>query len=191
MHWWFAAFGVTAVRRPTDRRIVSDVLVERATMGLPTGSVLQTSGNLSAMLLAGALVLVLGLAAVAVWQGQASRLLEKVRRRLRTGEARSVDPSGDVATTETAEPGSTTGSSQEADEPSDQQVILEMLEANDGRTKQARIVDATGWSKSKVSMLLSEMEDEGDITKLRVGRENIISVEGNEPEAADSPFESR
>jgi uncharacterized membrane protein len=160
-------------------------------MGLPTGSVLQTSGNLSAMLLAGALVLVLGLAAVAVWQGQASRLLEKVRRRLRTGEARSVDPSGDVATTETAEPGSTTGSSHEADEPSDQQVILEMLEANDGRTKQARIVDATGWSKSKVSMLLSEMEDEGDITKLRVGRENIISVEGNEPEAADSPFESR
>ena len=38
-------------------------------------------------------------------------------------------------------------------------------------------------------MLLSEMEDDGDISKLRVGRENIISLAGNEPEAAGSPFE--
>ena len=55
--------------------------------------------------------------------------------------------------------------------------------------KQAKIVDETGWSKSKVSMLLSEMEDDGDISKLRMGRENIISLSGSEPEAAGSPFE--
>jgi len=38
-------------------------------------------------------------------------------------------------------------------------------------------------------MLLSDMEDEGQISKLRLGRENIISLAGQEPEAAGSPFE--
>jgi hypothetical protein len=38
-------------------------------------------------------------------------------------------------------------------------------------------------------MLLSDMEDGGEISKLRVGRENIISLAGEEPEAAGSPFE--
>ena len=64
-----------------------------------------------------------------------------------------------------------------------------LLEENGGRMKQVNIVDETDWSKSKVSMLLSEMEDEGQISKLRVGRENIISKKGMEPEAAGSPFE--
>jgi len=31
--------------------------------------------------------------------------------------------------------------------------------------KQVNIVEETEWSKSKVSMLLSEMEDDGDISK--------------------------
>jgi hypothetical protein len=38
-------------------------------------------------------------------------------------------------------------------------------------------------------MLLSDMEDDGEISKLRVGRENIISKRGMEPEAAGSPFD--
>jgi len=67
--------------------------------------------------------------------------------------------------------------------------VLSMLEGNGGRMKQVDIVDETGWSKSKVSMLLSDMEEEGEISKLRVGRENIISLKGNEPEAAGSPFD--
>jgi predicted transcriptional regulator len=54
---------------------------------------------------------------------------------------------------------------------------------------QVDIVDETDWSKSKVSMLLWDMEDEGTISKLRVGRENIVSLAGHEPDAAGSPFE--
>ncbi|MFP8888514.1 helix-turn-helix transcriptional regulator [Natrialbaceae archaeon A-CW2] len=72
---------------------------------------------------------------------------------------------------------------------SDEDRVVSLIRENGGRMKQVNIVDETGWSKSKVSMLLSEMESEGTISKLRVGRENIISLDGFEPEAARSPFE--
>ena len=72
---------------------------------------------------------------------------------------------------------------------SDDDRVRQLLEDNGGRMKQTAIVEATEWSKSKVSMLLSEMEDDGEITKLRVGRENIVSLPGSEPAAAGSPFD--
>jgi uncharacterized membrane protein len=71
----------------------------------------------------------------------------------------------------------------------DEDRVVSMLEDNGGRMKQVNIVDETGWSKSKVSMLLSEMEEEGTISKLRVGRENVISLAGHEPDATRSPFD--
>ena len=71
----------------------------------------------------------------------------------------------------------------------DDEHVVSLLEDNGGRMKQVNIVEETGWSKSKVSMLLSDMEDEGTISKLRVGRENIVSLAGHEPDAAGSPFE--
>ncbi|WP_254524112.1 helix-turn-helix transcriptional regulator [Natrinema caseinilyticum] len=71
----------------------------------------------------------------------------------------------------------------------DEDRVVKLIRKNGGRMKQVNIVDETGWSKSKVSMLLSDMEDDGTISKLRVGRENIISLEGFEPEATKSPFE--
>jgi len=90
---------------------------------------------------------------------------------------------------------SSTGSSQSQtpipDEEllSDDDRVVKLLEDNGGRMKQVNIVEETDWSKSKVSMLLSDMEDDGEISKLRVGRENIISLAGHEPDAAGSPFE--
>ncbi|MFC7134903.1 MULTISPECIES: helix-turn-helix transcriptional regulator [Salinibaculum] len=72
---------------------------------------------------------------------------------------------------------------------SDEDRVLKLLEDNGGRMKQVNIVEETEWSKSKVSMLLSEMEEAGDISKLRVGRENIISIKGEEPDAVGSPFD--
>ncbi|OAQ53970.1 hypothetical protein HTG_00140 [Natrinema mahii] len=71
----------------------------------------------------------------------------------------------------------------------DEDRVVKLIRENGGRMKQVNIVEETGWSKSKVSMLLSDMEEEGTISKLRVGRENIISLEGFEPEATKSPFE--
>ncbi|WP_339103024.1 hypothetical protein [Haloterrigena salinisoli] len=71
----------------------------------------------------------------------------------------------------------------------DEDRVVKLIRENGGRMKQVNIVDETGWSKSKVSMLLSDMEEDGTISKLRVGRENIISLDGFEPEATKSPFE--
>lgn len=72
---------------------------------------------------------------------------------------------------------------------SDEDRVVRLLREHGGRMKQHRIVDETGWSKSKVSVLLSEMEEEGTVSKLRVGRENVVSLDGFEPPAAGSPFD--
>ncbi|WP_256297197.1 helix-turn-helix transcriptional regulator [Haloarchaeobius salinus] len=71
----------------------------------------------------------------------------------------------------------------------DEDRVVDLLEENGGRMRQSNIVDETDWSKSKVSMLLSDMEDDGSISKLRVGRENIVSLAGHEPDAVGSPFD--
>jgi hypothetical protein len=72
---------------------------------------------------------------------------------------------------------------------SDEDRVHALLEERGGRMKQVKIVEETGWSKSKVSMLLSDMEEDGEISKIRIGRENIIALDGQEPDAASSPFE--
>jgi len=72
---------------------------------------------------------------------------------------------------------------------SDEERVERLLEQNGGRMKQANIVKETGWSNAKVSQLLSSMDEEGRIDKLRIGRENLISfpdedvteLDGDEP----------
>ncbi|MCL7417716.1 MAG: hypothetical protein M8354_07750 [Halalkalicoccus sp.] len=59
---------------------------------------------------------------------------------------------------------------------SDEERVLRLLGANDGRMKQATIVVETDWSNAKVSQLLSSMEEDGEIEKLRIGRENLITL---------------
>lgn len=58
---------------------------------------------------------------------------------------------------------------------SDEERIERLIERNDGRMMQAKIVKETGWSNAKVSQLLSSMDEEGRITKLRIGRQNLIA----------------
>jgi uncharacterized membrane protein len=108
--------------------------------------------------------------------------------------SRSPQPEQSTASAETA-PQASAGPAEPEDELeteqllSDEDRVMKLLEDNGGRMRQVSIVEETEWSKSKVSMLLSDMEDDGEISKLRVGRENIISLAGEEPEAAGSPFD--
>ncbi|MBX0285344.1 helix-turn-helix domain-containing protein [Halomicroarcula sp. F28] len=122
-------------------------------------------------------VVALGVVAAAAW---------------RSGAAGAVlggnDADGGSGTESVSEPTADTA----VEEPellNDDDRVIKLLEENGGRMKQVDIVQTTDWSKSKVSMLLSDMEEEGDISKLRVGRENIISLAGEEPDAAGSPFD--
>ena len=59
---------------------------------------------------------------------------------------------------------------------SDEERVERLLERNGGRMKQTTIVEETGWSNAKVSQLLSGMADEDRVDKLRIGRENLISL---------------
>ena len=63
---------------------------------------------------------------------------------------------------------------------SDEERVERILERNGGRMRQAEIVAETGWSDAKVSQLLSAMADEGRVEKLRLGRENLISLPDDE-----------
>jgi hypothetical protein len=63
---------------------------------------------------------------------------------------------------------------------SDEERVEYLLERNGGRMKQANIVKETGWSNAKVSQLLSGMDEAGQVEKLRIGRENLISLPGED-----------
>lgn len=140
------------------------------------------SGWSPLMIFIGAVVVLLGLAAAFAW---------------RQGDFGSLAGDGNTPSGGDASGGATASTDQNSPEPSvsdeelltDEARVKKLLDENGGRMKQVNIVDETGWSKSKVSMLLSEMEEDGEISKLRVGRENIISLEGHEPDAAGSPLE--
>ena len=80
-------------------------------------------------------------------------------------------------------PAAAAGDSADADDEdvdlsllSDEERVERLLAQNDGRMKQATIVDEMGWSDAKVSQLLSAMAEDGRIDKLRLGRENLISL---------------
>ncbi|MDX1744932.1 MAG: LPXTG cell wall anchor domain-containing protein [Halobacteriales archaeon] len=65
---------------------------------------------------------------------------------------------------------------------SDEERVERLLSANGGRMKQVDIVAETGWSNAKVSQLLSAMDEDGRVEKLRIGRENLISLPEYESE---------
>lgn len=72
---------------------------------------------------------------------------------------------------------------------SDEERVERLLERNGGRMRQADIVSDTGWSDAKVSQLLSKMDDDQRVEKLRLGRENLISLPGRSGINDDDPRE--
>jgi len=71
----------------------------------------------------------------------------------------------------------------------DEDRIRELLTSYGGRMKQTDVTAETDWSKSTVSRKLSKMEEKGLITRVQVGRGNLVFLSGYEPETAKSPFE--
>jgi len=73
----------------------------------------------------------------------------------------------------------------EDEQITDDERVLSMIESEDGKMKQKRVVEETGWSEAKVSKLTSQMENEGVITKIRLGRENILEIRDEEEKEDD------
>jgi len=67
---------------------------------------------------------------------------------------------------------------------SDEAVVRQLLEEHDGQMRQSNIVEATDWSKAKVSRLLGDTVDNGEIVKIPMGRQNLVCLDGMEPEIA-------
>ncbi|SFL53606.1 IclR helix-turn-helix domain-containing protein [Halogranum rubrum] len=76
-----------------------------------------------------------------------------------------------------------------SDPLTDEDEVLKLLYESEGRLRQSEINNATDWSKSKVSRLLSSMEEDGKIRKITIGRENLVTLADRVPESAESPFE--
>ena len=127
----------------------------------------------------GVLAALLAIAVLAVSRGRLQPLMETDADD-RTAEANEPDAESATAAGQVAEAGS-----QDDDDGgdggmdpellSDEERVERLLERNGGRMKQANIVKETDWSNAKVSQLLSSMEEDGRIDKLRIGRENLIS----------------
>ncbi|MFC6955386.1 helix-turn-helix transcriptional regulator [Halorubellus litoreus] len=69
----------------------------------------------------------------------------------------------------------------------DQERVKQLLHEHGGRLQQTTVIEETDWSKSKVSRLLSKMEDDGQLRKISVGRENLIAYPEDESEDSASP----
>lgn len=63
----------------------------------------------------------------------------------------------------------------------DTERVLKLLNQHNGRIRQSQLVEANDWSASKVSRLLSEMEESGEVSRVTIGRENIVTLPGEEP----------
>lgn len=122
--------------------------------------------------------------AVVVWRWRGT---EPVLLAARDGEPEEGEPAAGPPTEEPEPRGEGEPAAADANEPatdpellSDEERVEQLLERNGGRMRQADIVAETDWSDAKVSQLLSRMADEGRIEKLRLGRENVISLPDDE-----------
>ena len=64
----------------------------------------------------------------------------------------------------------------------DVEFVLDLLDRHGGQLPQQKIVQHSPWGKSKVSVVLSAMEDEGLIVKVQVGLQNLIWTAEEAPE---------
>ncbi|MFC4359605.1 helix-turn-helix domain-containing protein [Halobium salinum] len=104
-----------------------------------------------------------------------------------TGEGRTARR-GDDGGTDTSDGGAAATAAPDT-VVTDEDRILQLLAENDGRLMQSELVDQTGWSKSKVSRRLSALEEEGQVSKISLGRQNIVTLPGHEPEGTKSPLD--
>ena len=54
--------------------------------------------------------------------------------------------------------------------------VLELLNANGGRLRQAAIAEEFDWSPSKTSRVVGRLSDEESVEKLQLGRENLVTL---------------
>ena len=72
---------------------------------------------------------------------------------------------------------------------SDEERIHRYLRPHGGRMRQSELVECTEWSKAKISRLLSEMEQNGSVERVQIGREKIVALPGCQFDAVESSLD--
>ena len=126
-----------------------------------------------------------GTVGVAVLAGVAALYLHRRRQEPDPEESpagRATDDETGPDTAKTRQEGTDPGEVPEL--ATDEDRVVATLKAEGGRMRQSDLADQLDWSPSKTSRVLSDMADEGEIEKLRIGRENVIDrVEQNGTES--------
>jgi DNA-binding transcriptional ArsR family regulator len=149
-------YGTDPLASDTTGDGVSDGTVAR--LGLPPTVPYVVHAVAGLILLAGAGALVAG---------------PKLRRALQS--RRGPDRSGPI---EGSPPVDGAGAAAVEEPRSKEDEIIGILRQHGGRMKQADLVEETDWSKATVSRLLSTLEDDGRVEKIRVGRGNVVQLTG-------------
>lgn len=63
-----------------------------------------------------------------------------------------------------------------------EEMVLRLLSEYDGVIRQSQIASEFGWSPSKTSRLLSDMEAAGQVNRYWIGRQKTVYLPGSEPE---------
>jgi len=170
---------------PTDPDTDGDLLTDPLEASIGTG---PTSGWIPLIPVIGLLTAVLGVIAIVWVRGVLVPTSDDESGGVGEGGGRD-DASG--AAGGGSSDGTTTIGAASDDTPvlTDEDRVRQLLRENGGRLQQGEFVERTDWSKSKVSRLLSGMEEDGEIEKIALGRENLIALPGEEPEGAERPFE--
>ncbi|MEF8885601.1 MAG: hypothetical protein V5A44_10835, partial [Haloarculaceae archaeon] len=69
--------------------------------------------------------------------------------------------------------------------------VARLLDLNGGRVLRSDMVEAADWSKATVSRVLTRMEEAGEVSRVDIGRGNLVARPGDEPANAGPPFSER
>lgn len=68
-----------------------------------------------------------------------------------------------------------------------EEYILAEIDAHGGRLKQQSICEITGWSPGSISRILTEMEGDGAVDRVRIGHEKIVYLPGEKSQLVAPP----
>lgn len=120
-------------------------------------------------------VAVLGLLGVGVLAVVAIVVYRRTSDRAGAADATGAS-AGDRASTSSDPPPDSEDATPTSPVLTDEERVVELLEANGGRLRQAAIAEEFDWSASKTSRLVGTLADEGVVEKLQLGRENLVAL---------------
>lgn len=64
---------------------------------------------------------------------------------------------------------------------SNEEQVMRLIKQRGGRMKQADVADELDWTAAKTSQVVTGLRDEGELDGFRLGRENVLSLPGQDP----------